>query len=103
MIIVIPSRESRKIEGDQPVELSCSPAGTDGANHSGGVIMRVVADLEKCQGHGLCRMSAPDVYGVTVDEGQVIVKFDGEIPPELEDAAALGVDSCPEIALSIED
>ena len=26
--------------------------------------MRVVADLDKCQGHGLCRMSAPDVYGV---------------------------------------
>lgn len=63
--------------------------------------MRVVADLEKCQGHGLCRMSAPDVYDVTVDEGQVIVKFDGEIPEELEDGAALGVDSCPEIALSI--
>lgn len=65
--------------------------------------MRVVADLDKCQGHGLCRMSAPDVYGVTVEEGQVIVKFDGEIPAELEDAAALGVDSCPEIALTIED
>jgi ferredoxin len=63
--------------------------------------MRVVADLEKCQGHGLCRMSAPEVYDVTVDEGQVIVKFDGEIPEEHEDGAALGVDSCPEVALSI--
>ncbi|HTW18264.1 MAG TPA: ferredoxin [Nocardioides sp.] len=63
--------------------------------------MKIVADLDKCQGHGLCRMSAPDVYDVTVDEGQVIVKFDGDVPEELEDAAALGVDSCPEIALSI--
>jgi|FEC22Drversion2_1045045.scaffolds.fasta_scaffold00045_13 ferredoxin len=63
--------------------------------------MKVVADLDKCQGHGLCRMSAPDVFGVTDDEGQVIVKFEGEIPEELEDAAALGVESCPEIALSI--
>lgn len=63
--------------------------------------MKIVADLEKCQGHGLCRMSAPDVYGVTVDEGQVIVNFDGEIPEEFEDVAALGVDSCPELALTI--
>ena len=65
--------------------------------------MRVVADLDKCQGHGLCRMSAPGVFDVTDDEGQVIVKFDGEIPADLEDGAALGVDSCPEIALSIEE
>lgn len=65
--------------------------------------MRVVADLTKCQGHGLCRMSAPDVYGATEDEGQVIVKFEGDIPEELEDGAALGVESCPEFALSIED
>lgn len=65
--------------------------------------MRVVADLDKCQGHGLCRMSAPDVFGVTVEEGQVIVKFTDEIPEELDDAAALGVDSCPELALAIED
>ncbi|MDP3968296.1 MAG: ferredoxin [Nocardioides sp.] len=63
--------------------------------------MRVVADLDKCQGHGLCRMSAPDVYGATEDEGQVIVKFSGDIPEELEDGAVLGVESCPEIALSI--
>lgn len=63
--------------------------------------MKVQADLGKCQGHGLCRMSAPDVYGVTDDEGQVIVLFDGDIPAEFEDAAALGVESCPEIALRI--
>ncbi len=44
--------------------------------------MKIVADLDKCQGHGLYRMSAPDVYDVTVDEGQVIVKFDGDVPEE---------------------
>ncbi|MER6975845.1 ferredoxin [Streptomyces carpinensis] len=63
--------------------------------------MRIRADLAKCQGHGLCRMSAPDVYGVTDDEGQVIVEFEGDVPAELEDAAALGVESCPELALEI--
>ncbi|MFD4254400.1 ferredoxin [Amycolatopsis thermoflava] len=65
--------------------------------------MKVVADLDKCQGHGLCRMSAPEVYDVTAEEGQVIVKYEGDVPEEFEDKAALGVDSCPEIALRIED
>ena len=65
--------------------------------------MKVRADLTKCQGHGLCRMSAPEVYDVTDDEGQVIVKFDGDIPADLEDGAVLGVESCPELALEIVD
>ncbi len=65
--------------------------------------MKVVADLDRCQGHGLCRMSSPEVFDVTVDEGQVIVKFDGEIPEELEDQAALGAESCPELALTVEE
>ena len=64
--------------------------------------MRVIADLDKCQGHGLCRMSAPEVYDVTEDEGQVIVTYEGDIPADLEGKAALGVESCPEIALRIE-
>lgn len=46
-------------------------------------------------------MSAPDVYDVTDDEGQVIVKYDGEIPADLEDGAALGAESCPELALEV--
>lgn len=47
-------------------------------------------------------MSAPDVYD-TDDEGQVVVRFDGDIPDALEDNAMLGVESCPEIALTAID
>lgn len=64
--------------------------------------MKIRADLTKCQGHGLCRMSAPDVYDAD-EEGQVIVKFEGDIPAELEDGAVLGADSCPELALEVVD
>lgn len=64
--------------------------------------MKIRADLTKCQGHGLCRMSAPDVYDVD-EEGQVIVQFEGDIPPELVDGAVLGVESCPELALEALD
>lgn len=47
-------------------------------------------------------MSASDVYD-TDDEGQVIVRFDGDIPEDLEDGAVLGVESCPEVALAVID
>lgn len=65
--------------------------------------MKVRADLDKCQGHGLCNMAAPDVFDLAEEDGHVIVKYDGDIPREQQDAAALGVEACPEIALSIED
>ncbi len=45
-------------------------------------------------------MSAPEVYD-TDDEGQVVLVFEGEISEELEDGAVLGVESCPEMALSV--
>ncbi|MFW0795867.1 ferredoxin [Gordonia sp. CPCC 205515] len=64
--------------------------------------MRIQADQSKCQGHGLCRMSASDVYD-TDDEGQVVVRFEGDIPEALEDDAVLGVESCPEVALTAID
>ena len=64
--------------------------------------MKIQADQAKCQGHGLCRMSAPDVYD-TDDEGQVVVRFEGDVPAELEDGAVLGVESCPELALTAID
>ena len=42
--------------------------------------MRVTVDLGACQGHGVCHMSAPDVF---------------------EADAQLGADSCPERAITV--
>jgi ferredoxin len=63
--------------------------------------MRVKVDLDVCQGHGVCHMSAPDVFELSPEDGHSIVIVD-PVPPDLQDAAQLGVDSCPERAISAE-
>jgi ferredoxin len=62
--------------------------------------MRVGVDLDVCQGHGVCHMSAPEVYELDPEDGHSIVMVD-PVPPELEADAQLGVDSCPERAISV--
>jgi ferredoxin len=61
--------------------------------------MRVKVDLNVCQGHGVCHMSAPDVFELAAEDGHSIVIAD-PVPAELESDAQLGVDSCPERAIS---
>ncbi|MFV0457492.1 MAG: ferredoxin [Actinomycetales bacterium] len=63
--------------------------------------MKVRADDERCQGHGLCNMTAPEVFDLAEEDGHVVI-LTPDVPPELEDAAQRGVDACPERALSIE-
>ena len=62
--------------------------------------MRVSVDLNACQGHGVCHMSAPDVFELDELDGHSIVQTD-PVPPELEDDAQLGADSCPERAITV--
>jgi ferredoxin len=64
--------------------------------------MRVVADLDLCQGHQMCQGEAPDVFGF--DEGADRVTVLDERPddsrrPQVEAA----VRYCPAMALSIEE
>jgi len=62
--------------------------------------MRVSVDLEACQGHGVCHMSAPDVFDLDDLDGHAIVVAD-PVPRELEADAQLGAESCPERAISV--
>ncbi len=62
--------------------------------------MRVSVDLEACQGHGVCHMSAPDVFDLDDLDGHAIVVAD-PVPRELEGDAQLGAESCPERAISV--
>ncbi|MFC4001249.1 ferredoxin [Prauserella oleivorans] len=64
--------------------------------------MKVRADENRCQGHGLCNMTAPDVFDLSDEDGHVVIRTP-EVPPELHDDAVRGVESCPEIALSVVD
>lgn len=62
--------------------------------------MRVTVDQDRCQGHGLCQMSAPEVFGLREEDGQSYVLLD-EIGPDLQEAAREGADSCPERAITV--
>lgn len=64
--------------------------------------MRVSVDPDVCQGHGVCRMSAPELFHLREEDGQAYVLSE-DVPPGLEDAARLGAASCPERAITLWD
>jgi ferredoxin len=63
--------------------------------------MRVVIDGERCTGHGRCYSLAPEVFDAD-DEGRGLVPL-AEVPTSLRERAQIGVDNCPEGAISIVD
>jgi ferredoxin len=64
--------------------------------------MRVVADLDLCQGHQMCQGEAPDVFGFDEDADRVTVLQ--ERPDEsLRPQVLAAVRYCPAMALSIEE
>jgi len=64
--------------------------------------MRIEADLEKCEGLGMCEAMANDYFEVDEDTDQVVV-LDGS-PPESDRAHVYAaVQACPVLALSLVD
>lgn len=61
--------------------------------------MKIKIDNERCTGHGRCYALAPEVFEPD-DEGHSIVIAE-EVPSEYESKARLGVENCPEQAISI--
>jgi ferredoxin len=64
--------------------------------------VRVVADLDLCQGHQMCQGEAPGVFGFDVDADRVTVLQDHpdeSLRPQVEAA----VRYCPAMALSVEE
>lgn len=62
--------------------------------------MRLRVDPDKCQGHTLCAMAAPDLFTLREEDGHAEVG-DGVVPPEREEAARRAVLGCPERAIEI--
>jgi ferredoxin len=60
--------------------------------------MKVRVDPELCQGHTLCAMTAPELFGLRDEDGHAYPLGD-EVPPELEDKAREAARSCPEQAI----
>lgn len=64
--------------------------------------MRVEVDYQRCQGHALCVLMAPEVFDTDADQGQSMA-LHREIPPHLRTQATAAVAGCPERALSVVD
>jgi ferredoxin len=62
--------------------------------------MRIAYDRDKCQGHGRCYALSPSVFDAD-DEGYAVVLEEGPLSPELEAAARLAADNCPEYAIAL--
>ena len=64
--------------------------------------MRVLADLDLCQGHQMCQGEAPRVFGFDADTDTVVVLQ--EHPDESQRAQVrAAVQYCPAMALAIEE
>ena len=62
--------------------------------------MKVQVDPERCQGHTLCAMIAPDVFTLDDVDGHSTA-IDREVPAGQEANAAEAIRSCPEQAISV--
>jgi ferredoxin len=63
--------------------------------------VKIRIDPDLCSGHGRCYSVAPDVYRADDDGYSVPRGEDIEVPSGLEASATLGIDSCPEAAISV--
>jgi ferredoxin len=62
--------------------------------------MRVQVDPEKCQGHTLCAMRAPEAFVLSDFDGHSSARFD-EVPPEMQEAVRDAAATCPEQAIVV--
>jgi ferredoxin len=62
--------------------------------------VKVHVDPDRCQGHTLCSMIAPDLFRLDDVDGHSTPVYDGDIPADLEARAAEAIRSCPEQAIS---
>jgi ferredoxin len=64
--------------------------------------VKVSVDSERCQGHTLCAMIAPDAFQLSDIDGTASPVND-VVPADQEDAVREAVHSCPEQAIAIEE
>jgi ferredoxin len=62
--------------------------------------VKVHVDPERCQGHTLCAMIAPDVFTLDDVDGHSTA-LDGEVPDDQQAKATEAIRSCPEQAISV--
>lgn len=66
--------------------------------------MRIVADLQLCQGHGMCEDTAPEIFRVVDSDDGTYAQVEiliAEPDAGLQEIAREAVGHCPNRALSI--
>lgn len=61
--------------------------------------MKVTLDTDLCEAHGLCEVSAPELF--QLGDEDIVTILDDNPAPELHDAARRAAGSCPRIAVQI--
>ena len=64
--------------------------------------MKVLADLDLCQGHQMCQAEAPTVFGFD-DAADKVVVLDEHPDESLREAVRTAVKYCPAMALALEE
>ena len=64
--------------------------------------MKVRVDPERCQGHTLCAMIAPDMFALSDVDGSSSATSE-TVPPDQEELVREAAHSCPEQAVLIEE
>ena len=64
--------------------------------------MKVIVDVARCRGAGLCALTAPDVFDQDEEEGTVLV-LDPEPPPAHQQAVVAAAGLCPNSVISLDD
>jgi ferredoxin len=61
--------------------------------------MRVRVDPERCMGHGVCCVNAPDIFQIG-DDDHAYVEHE-VVPAAREEDALMGARNCPEQAIDV--
>jgi ferredoxin len=64
--------------------------------------MKVIVDVVRCRGAGLCALTAPDVFDQDEEDGTVLV-LDAEPPPAQHEAVTAAARLCPNSVIRLED
>jgi len=63
--------------------------------------MRVVADLDRCEGNAVCVGIAPEIFDL--DDDEYVVIAEGEVPPDQEALVEQAIAECPRAAMFRKD
>jgi ferredoxin len=64
--------------------------------------MRVSLDYDSCQGHQMCAIAAPEVFG-SDEIGNAKILITGDVPESLHAKVRRAESNCPERAISISE